>query len=139
MYCLDANVWIYFFDATLPEHDAVFEEVAPVVRSKPIHSPTVLQMEVIHYLNNRLSDAERAIERFLDVEDVQRADLTGDDVTRATDFLREFDQVGIGGRDATVLSAMERHDVRRLWTHDEALQRMGDRLDWLDVTDPVTQ
>jgi hypothetical protein len=32
---------------------------------------------------------------------------------------------------------MERHDVSRLWTHDEGLKRLGERLDWLRVTDPV--
>lgn len=137
MYCLDANVWIYFLDSSLSEHDRVFEDVSTIVRSKPMFAPTVVQMEVVHYVANQLPNPGPTIERILSAEDVQVADLTKGDVRRASELLREFEQAGIGGRDASVLAAMERHDVSPLWTHDEALLRMGERLDWLDVTDPV--
>lgn len=138
MYCLDANVWIYFLDSNLQEHEHVYDEVSTVVGSKPLFSPTVLQMEAVHYITNQLSDPERAVEQILSAEDVQVADLTKANVRRATELLQEFDDVGIGGRDASVLASMERHDVARLWTHDEALLQMDDRLDWLDVYDPVS-
>jgi predicted nucleic acid-binding protein len=79
---------------------------------------TVLQMEVVHYLTNQLADSEPYVDR-------------------AATLLAEYDGTGIGGRDATVLAAMERHGVERLWTHDGGLKRLDDRLDWLTVTDPV--
>ena len=139
MYCLDANVWIYFLDADLDEHDAVRDDVADVLRSRPLFTTTVLQMEVVHYLTNQLADSERQVERVLSIEDSTVAELRSADVKRAAELLAEYDQSGIGGRDATVLAAMERHGVERLWTHDEALERMDDRLDWLTVTDPVTE
>jgi predicted nucleic acid-binding protein len=138
MYCLDANVWIYYLDAGLPEHEAVQEAVAEVLRSAPILTTTVLQMEVVHYLTNQLEESERAIEHVLGMEDATVAALTPADVERAATVLSRHDDAGIGGRDATVLAAMERHDVTRLWTHDAALKRMGEELDWLDVTDPVS-
>ena len=71
-----------------------------------------------------------------------------------TDAVMEPVRAGLGGRLAGEfprttpdkrlsnaydgVAAMERHDVTQLWTHDEGLVRMDERLDWLDVTDPVT-
>lgn len=139
MYCLDANVWIYFLDAGLTEHDRVREQVADVVRTAPLFTTTVLQMEVVHYLHGQLDRAVDAVDSFLSVEDVTVAALTPADVERAATLLGAHEHVGIGGRDATVLAAMERHDVSRLWTHDAALKQMDERFDWLSVRDPVTE
>lgn len=137
MICLDANVWVYFFDAELPEHEAVREPVRSVVADEPLFTTTVLQMEVVHYLSKQLAESEDAVTRFLSVADVTVADLVPGDVAAAADLLQERHEAGIGGRDATVVAAMERHDVGRLWTHDEGLARLGEQLDWLAVTDPV--
>lgn len=139
MRCLDTNVWIYYLDADLAEHDDVRERVDALVRSKPLFITTVLQTEVLHYVTNQMDGSEEAIETFLTGKDVTVADLTQEDVERAARLLTTYDHSGIGGRDATVLAAMERYDVSRLWTHDDALKRMDDRLDWLSVTDPVTE
>lgn len=139
MYCLDANVWIYYLDADLAEHGAVREDVASVLRTSPLFTTTVLQMEVVHYLTNQLTESEEPVAQILSIEDATVADLTDADVERASTLLSDYDEAGIGGRDATVLSAMERHGVTRLWTHDSALKGMDDHLDWLDVTDPVTE
>jgi len=138
MYCLDANVWIYFLDADLPEHDAARDGVADLLRRKPLFTTTVLQMEVVHYLTNQLAEGEEQVDAFLSMKDVSVAELRTEDVDRAADLLATHDQAGIGGRDATILAAMERHEVSRLWTHAEGLKRMAERLDWLSVTDPVT-
>lgn len=137
MYCLDANVWVYFFDSGLDEHDSVRPTVTPVLSDEPLFVTTVLQMEVVHYLTNNLRDSDGAVDRFLALEDTTVAELTESDVDRAVGLLDAYPETGIGGRDATVLAAMERYDVSRLWTHDESLKRLGDRLDWLSVTDPV--
>lgn len=137
MYCLDANVWIYYFDDALDEHAAVRQPVERVLRNDPIFTTTVLQMEVVHYLTNQLADSGETVDRFLRLSNVTTADLTSDDVDTGADLLETHAQSGIGGRDATVLAAMDRHAVSRLWTHDEGLKRLGDGLDWLTVTDPV--
>lgn len=137
MICLDANVWVYFFDAELPEHAAVREPVGSAVADEPLFRTTVLQTEVVHYLSKQLAESEDAVDRFLSLADVTTADLTPRDVAAAADLLEEHADAGIGGRDATVVAAMERYDVERLWTHDEGLRRLGEHLGWLAVTDPV--
>lgn len=139
MHCLDANVWIYYLDADLAEHDDVTDRIDDLVRSQPLFVTTVLQMEVLHYATNQMDDSRTLLDTFFSGEDVTVADLTSADVERAAELLATHEHAGIGGRDATVLAAMERHDVSRLWTHDDGLKRMDERLDWLDVTDPVTE
>lgn len=139
MYCLDANVWIYYFDDGLAEHEAVLDTVNRLLADEMLFTTTVLQMEVVHYMSNQLPDSDTAAEQFLSLADVTVAALTPGDVATATDLLDEYTQTGIGGRDATVVAAMDRYDIERLWTHDDGLKRVGERLDWLDVTDPVEQ
>ena len=139
MYCLDANVWIHYLDAGLEEHAAVREPVAGLLADEPLFTTTVLQMEVVHYLRRQLAESDDAVDRFLSLSDVTVAALTDADVSRAAATLADHDEIGIGGRDATVVAAMDRYDVTRLWTHDEGLKRLGDRLDWLSVTDPVEE
>lgn len=137
MYCLDANVWIYFLDAGLDEHEAVGDPVSELLDERPLFTTTVIQMEVVHYLFCQLAESEAAIDRFLNLEGTTVASLVLPDVSRAVDLLRDHEETGIGGRDATIVAAMERSDVAELWTHDDGLKRLGGQLDWLTVTDPV--
>ncbi|ELY54280.1 hypothetical protein C493_12774 [Natronolimnohabitans innermongolicus JCM 12255] len=96
-------------------------------------------MEVVHYLHTQHPESETLSTRFLGLDGVSVADLTRTDVEEASALLRDYPHVGIGGRDATVLAAMQRYDVSQLWTHDSGLKRMADELEWLDVTDPVEE
>lgn len=137
MYCLDANVWIYFLDAGLDDHVAVRDPVTELLAERPLFTTAVIQMEVVHYLFRQLVESEAAIDRFLNIESTTVASLDSLDVSRAVTILRGHEEVGIGGRDATIVAAMDRSDVTELWTHDDGLKRLGERLDWLSVTDPV--
>lgn len=138
MPCLDANVWIYYFDGTLPEHDAVSSAVRPILESHSLLTTTVVQMEVIHYIKTQLQNDSDLIERFLSVSDTVIAELPVEDVYRASELLKEHPQTGISGRDATVLAAMERYEVSELWTHDTGLERAAEQIEWLTVRDPVS-
>ena len=137
MYCLDANIWVYYFDRRLPEHEAVASDVEPILEDQPLFTTTVLQMEVVHYLHTQLANSAGANDGFLNLEYVTVAELTTDDVRNAVALLETYPDLGLGGRDCTVVAAMDRHDVTELWTHDEALKRLGDELDRLRVVDPV--
>lgn len=139
MYCLDANIWVYYFDADLPEHESVNGPVSDLVVDRSLFTTTVLQMEVIHYLSNNLSESQSIVDRFLSLEDLLVADLLQSDVAVASDLLHDNANVGIGGRDATVIAAMGRHGISTLWTHDTGLKRLGEQLDWLSVFDPVSE
>lgn len=133
--CLDANVWVYYLDADLPEHAAVARTVDEDLADEAVFTTTVLQMEVVHYVANTLAESEEVIDDFLSVSDVV-ADLTAGDIERAAELLHEYSNAGLGGRDASVLAAMERCDVDTLWTHDRAFGEVAaDR--GVSVRDPV--
>src|SRR6056297_3275816 len=106
MVCLDANIWIYYLDSELDEHAAVSQPVSALLETQPLFTTTVLQMEVVHYLQNQLVDSQPAIDRFLHLEDTQVAELAQEDIVTATALLQDHANTGIGGRDATVLAAM---------------------------------
>lgn len=139
MYCLDANVWVYYLDADLPEHQSVREDVTELLESETLFTTTIIQMEVLHYLANQIAESESAVDQFLHLEATTVASLTPDDVERAASILRDHPNSGIGGRDATILTAVEEHGVNELWTHDADLKRVAS--DSVDVTvyDPVEE
>jgi predicted nucleic acid-binding protein len=43
---------------------------------------------------------------------------------RSIELLAKFSQIGIGGRDATILAAMEELEIKKLMTHDRAFKRI---------------
>lgn len=139
MYCLDANVWIYYLDTRTDEHESVVDTISDIVEDEPIFTTTVLQMEVVHYLHTQLTDPDELLDRFLFLEETLVAELRREDIEAATELLGTYPNTGIGGRDATVLAAMRRYDVSHLWTHDNGLKRVGADLEWLEVTDPVAE
>lgn len=136
MYCLDANIWVYYLDADLPEHVDVAPQVNALLTSEPLFTTTVLQMEVVHYLANTLAESGGVVDEFLTLPDTTVADMTTADVEAAADLLHEYPNTGIGGRDATVLAAMERYEIERLWTHDGAFGEVATEVG-LAVHDPT--
>lgn len=139
MIAVDANVWVYYFDARLAEHEAVRPWLRDALAERTLFVNTAIQMEVIHYFANQLEDTEAYTEWFLSLDGLVVTDLEQRDVSRAGELLVSHPHVGIGGRDASLVAAMERREVDELWTHDTGLKRLGERLDWLAVTDPVEQ
>jgi uncharacterized protein len=49
--------------------------------------------------------------------------------------LKRYSHLGIGGRNATILSFMKRSSIRKIMTHDAALKKV----DWLEILDPVPE
>ena len=94
---------------------------------------TVVEIEVAHYLIKNLGgQGKRKIDVFLSFP-MQVVDLDQCLAKRSIELLAKFSQKGIGGRDATILAAMEEHESKRLMTHDKALKR----IDSIQVLDPV--
>ena len=137
MICIDANIWVYYFDSRADEHERVRPQMADTLENRRPFCNTAIQMEVVHFFANQFEDTKRYVDRLLGFEDLAVADLVIEDVERARELLVSHPHVGIGGRDASLVASMERRGVPELWTHDQGLKRLGDRLDWLTVKDPV--
>ncbi len=139
MIAVDANVWVYYFDTRLAEHEAVRPWLRNALAERTLFVNTAIQMEVIHYFAKQLEDTEAYTEWFLSLDGLVVTVLEQQDVSRAGELLVSHPHVGIGGRDASFVAAMERREVSDLWTHDTGLKRLGTLVDWLTVTDPVEQ
>lgn len=137
MYCLDANIWVYYFDSELDDHERIAHHIDTILGREPLFLPAVVAMEVVHYLSNQIVRSEPLVETFLHLDGTTTAPLTVADVRRASALLETHGNTGIGGRDAAILATMQRHAVSTLWTHDGALVAVAESLDWLDVVDPV--
>ena len=137
MICIDSNVWIYYFDATTPEHDRVRAPMRSALAERSVFVNAVVPLEVTHYLTKRRTGDDSFVERFIGLETLTVEALDLNAVRRAHELLTEHPHLGIGGRDASLVAAMERRGVDDLWTHDTGLKRLGERLEWLVVTDSV--
>ena len=133
MLAIDSNIWAYALDATVPEHPSSARAVDRALKDEVLVN-TVIQLEVSHYLVKRLGAVagREAAEVFLSMPLVVDA-LDGPLVKNALRLLARYSQVGIGGRDASLLASMERTGVRRILTHDATFRRV----DWVEVVDPV--
>ncbi len=134
MLVVDSNLWIYYSDSTLPEHATVRSYLDPALRGEVVGVNTVIQMEVAHYLVKRLgSSAGLAKARMFLGLDIEIDSLDSARAVEAVKQLARYSDVGIGGRDATVLATLRGLGTNRLATHDESFKRV----DWVRVEDPL--
>ena len=133
MQAIDSNVWAYALDSTVPEHLRAARAVEKALEGDVLVN-TAIQMEVAHYLVKRLGAAAggEAAEDFLALPMTVDA-LDPPLVSDSLRLLVRYADVGIGGRDATLLASMQRHRVVRILTHDATFRRV----DWVQVVDPV--
>ena len=137
MIAIDSNIWIYYLDATTEEHERVRRPMRDALGVRQLFVNGVIPLEVTHHLANRRLDSEQFVREFLDTTDVVVEPVNLKMVRRAEELLQAYPHAGIGGRDASLIAAMERRGISELWTHDGGLKRLDGRLDWLTVHDPV--
>lgn len=132
---VDANVWVYFLDADLKEHAKVRKWLPSALASTEALIPTLVQIEVLHYLARQMGDtAPEAIETFL-AHPGEVEPLTGSVVAEASRLLLSHRGEGIGGRDAALL-VMAKRTESRLATADKALARVARKVN-VEVVDPL--
>lgn len=135
MILLDSNVWIFFLDDRVPEHDAVKKRVPGLVSRDRILLPSHVALEVVHYIMRRGTGKREETARDFLASDCETHPLDAATVGQAASLLRQHFVAGIGGRDAAVL-AVARAREARLATADRALARVA-RTMGLDVVDPT--
>ena len=133
MLAIDSNIWAYSMDSTTTEHRRAARAVDRALEGDVLVN-TVIQIEVAHYLVKRLGAVagKEAADLFLTFP----LTVDGLDPALLRDALRllaRYSDVGIGGRDASLLASMEKHGIARILTHDATFRRV----DWVEVVDPV--
>ncbi|MHB8633324.1 MAG: type II toxin-antitoxin system VapC family toxin [Thermoplasmatota archaeon] len=135
MILVDANVWAYYLDTNTAEHGRVKQALPRLLGEDDLLMPTVIQMEVIHYLVRRLgASASEAVDTFL-AQACEVEPLTGGITSEAARLLLAHRTAGIGGRDAAILVIARRRDAHVL-TSDKALGGVARTLG-LQVTNPT--
>lgn len=131
---VDTNIWCYYFDAEALEHEAVAPYLEKKVGQATIIINTVLLMELSHYLFKNLGavQGKEKLEKFLR-SSVIIADFNYDLALTSIEMLSKYNHTGIGGRDATILATLKRHQTDNLVSHDKAFSK----IDWIHLIDPV--
>lgn len=134
MILIDSNMWCYYFDESCKEHKYVVKELEKIIKKEEIIINTVIIMELAHFLIKNLGpiNGKKKLEVFLSFP-MKIFDLNYDRVKESINMLCEHSHLGIGGRDATLLSTMKKAKTNKIFTHDDAFKE----IDWLKVEDPI--
>ncbi|MFX0016748.1 MAG: type II toxin-antitoxin system VapC family toxin [Promethearchaeota archaeon] len=134
MYMVDSNIWAYYFDANLPEHESVVSFLDPQINSGNIAVSTIIIVEVAHYLFKRLGSIE-GFEKsnIFQLAQFETLEFTSRDLDELLATMRRVSHLGLGGRDVTILICMKKAGITHLVTHDQAFSRIKD----IEVIDPV--
>lgn len=139
MIFIDSNMWCYYFDKRLPEHEQVIDLMRKTLTSEEIVCNTLIVLEVAHYLVRHFSEsaAKKKIEFFTNLSNLTIVDFDRQSLTQALDGLIEHGYSdGLGGRDAAVVATMSSKKVKTIISHDEVFKRLSIKLK-LNVIDPV--
>lgn len=133
MLAIDSNIWAYALDSTVREHRAAARAVERALKGDVLVN-TVIQLEVNHYLVKRLGAVagQQAADLFLSMPLIVDS-VDGALVRAALRLLARYTQVGIDGRDASLLASMQRLGAREIITHDATFRRV----EWVKVVDPI--
>jgi len=139
MIFIDSNMWCYYFDKRLPEHEQVRDTMRKTLTSEEIVCNTLIILEVAHYLVRHFTEstARKKIEYFTNLSNLTIVDFDRQNMTQALESLIEHGYSdGLGGRDATVLATMKLKEIKTILSHDEVFKRLSAKL-MLKVIDPI--
>ena len=140
MIFVDTNIWCYYFDARLQEHERVREPLRGILRTEEIAVNTVTVMEVAHYLTRNLDEAEarEKVESFTKLSNMNIIDFDKALMRTALEHLTKYAKsYALGGRDSTILASLDKFKIETLLTHDKTLAVLAQKLG-VKVIDPIT-
>ncbi len=134
MVFVDSNIWCYYFDKSAEEHEQVTEALEKIIEEDEVYVNTIVLMEVSHYLLKNLGavKGKEKVDIFTSLP-IKIEDFDYESFQESTSILAENLPTGIGGRDATIITAMRKQEVERIITHDKAFKRVRE----VNVIDPV--
>jgi len=137
---VDSNIWCYYFDKRLPEHQSVREPIRQILMSsQEIVCNTIVVMEIAHYLvrHFREQDARSKIEHFIHLSNMRILDFDAKAMSESLGILLNYNYThGLGGRDSTIIASLNLHKIKTLMTHDDVFKRLSDETH-CNIIDPV--
>jgi predicted nucleic acid-binding protein len=141
MIFVDSNIWCYYFDKRLPEHEQVREPLREIIQSEQIMCNTIIVMEVAQYIVRHFVEdaARKKIDHFINLRNMTIADFNRVTMAEAIDTLMEHAySTGLGGRDATILATMTAQNIRKVISHDDVFKRLANEL-MMEVIDAISK
>ena len=139
MIFVDSNIWCYYFDQRLPEHEHVKEPMREIIKSTEIACNTIIVMEVAHYLVRHFTErtARRKIDFFINLRNLKIADFNRQAMMETLENLIDHAYTyGLGGRDATVITTMNSQNIKKIISHDDIFKQLSSKLKF-EVIDPA--
>jgi len=139
MIFVDSNIWCYYFDKRLPEHEHLRDLMRKILISEEILCNTLIVLEVAHYIVRHFekSVAWKKIEYFSNLSNLTIADFDRESMNQALENLIEHGYSdGLGGRDATIIATMKLKNIETIISHDDVFKRLTDKL-IMKVIDPI--
>ena len=139
MIFVDSNMWCYYFDQRLPEHEQILALMREIIKSEEIVCNTIIVIEVAHYLIRHFAEgaARKKIDYFVNLRNLKIADFNRQIMTETIENLLEHGYTdGLGGRDATVIATMNSQNMKKIISYDSIFKRLADKLN-LEVIDPI--
>ncbi len=134
MILVDSNIWAYYFDASLSEHQKVIKPLENALKKNHAAVNATIVVETLHYLVKRLGPLEGKKKGTVFLNYGLPLYEINEEIVELTLLkLSEFTHLGIGGRDATILATMSLEGINNLMTHDQAFKRVPE----INVMDPI--
>lgn len=147
MLTIDSQIWIYYWDPNAKEHFNVIkwlngDDQSPgVLSSETIVLSAIIPLEVAHNLFKMAlvtktldtTQIEELLLSLISLENCQLIEVDQILIFDAIKHLKQYISKGIGGRDALILSTMERLQIQSVATHDKNLLSLKE----LHRIDPV--
>lgn len=117
MILVDTNILVAVANAADNNH-AVARELLETIPDALLVTPTVIA-EVCYLLHERAgSKAEVQFLQSFAAGELHLAELTLADVSRMAELTRRYDDLGLGGTDASIVAVAERLDITSIATFD---------------------
>ncbi len=139
MIFIDSNMWCYYFDRRLPEHEHVRKPIREIIKSEEIVCNTIIVMEVAHYLVRHFPTevARRKITYFTNLRNMKLVDFNRQMMVEALENLIKYAHTyGLGGRDATIIATLKSLNIKKILTHDKTLKNLASKTG-LEAIDPI--
>jgi len=139
MIFVDSNIWCYYLDKRLPEHESTRESLREMIRSEEIVCNTIVVLEVAHYLVRHFKekDARKKLDSFVNLRNMEIVDFDRKLLAESLEKLVSHSYSdGLGGRDASVVATMNLRGIKSVVSHDDVFRRLSSKLA-LKVIDPV--
>jgi len=137
MITIDSQIWIYYWDINASEHENIktwmngTEKDGILFKEKIILS-SIIPIEVGHNLY-RTADLRKDLDKetiedlllaLISTENCQIIDVDELLLVDVIQKMKDYSQLGIGGRDTLILSTMDRLKISTIATHDKSILKL---------------